>query len=127
VRITGFCFEPTVLYAEPGTEVTFENLDPVRHNVLGANGRWGSFEWLREGGTVSNGFADAGVYPYVCTWHPGMVGAVVIGDPVGAGSTEPVVRVTQPTGTLWKAAAGIALGLLLLTLVAAGARRRPAP
>lgn len=128
VSITGFCFEPTVLYAEPGAEVTFQNLDPVRHNVLGANGGWGSFEWLREGRSISNGFADAGVYPYVCTWHPGMVGAVVVGDPVDIGSAEPVARVVGPTenGAPWKAAAGIALGLLLLTLVASAARR-PAP
>jgi plastocyanin len=129
VSISGFCFEPTVLYTEPGTAVTFENVDPVRHNVLGANGRWGSFEWLREGETISNGFADAGVYPYVCTWHPGMVGAVVVGDPVGTGSTEPVARVVQPPANAgpWKAAAGIALGLLLLTLVASAARRRLTP
>jgi plastocyanin len=129
VSISGFCFEPTVLYTEPGARVTFQNLDPVRHNVLGAQGEWGSFEWLREGRSVSHGFAESGVYPYVCTWHPGMVGAVVVGDPPGAFSAEPVARITEAPGTegRWKAVAGVALGLLLLTLVAAGARRKPTP
>jgi plastocyanin len=78
VSITGFCFEPTVLYTEPGTTVTFSNMDPVRHNVLGAQGQWGSWETVREGASVTNAFAEPGVYPYVCTWHAGMAGAVVV-------------------------------------------------
>ena len=125
VSISGFCFEPTVLYTEPGTPVTFQNLDPVRHNVLGAHGKWGSFEWLRQGRSTVYGFEDPGVYPYVCTWHPGMVGAVVVGDQAGATSVEPVARIREAPGTEgpWKAVTGIALGLLLLTLVAAGTRR----
>jgi len=129
VSISEFCFEPTVLYTEPGARVTFQNLDPVRHNVLGAQGEWGSFEWLREGRSVSHGFVESGVYPYVCSWHPGMVGAVVVGDPARAFSAEPVSRSTEAPGTEgpWKAATGVALGLLLLTLVAARTRRSPAP
>jgi plastocyanin len=128
VSISRFCFRPTVLYTEPGTLVTFENLDPVKHNVLGAHGSWGSFQWLREGRSTVYGFEDPGVYPYVCSWHPGMVGAVVVGDPDGAASAEPVARVTNEDGTgPWKAVAGVAMGLLLLTLVAAATRRSPTP
>jgi plastocyanin len=127
VSITGFCFEPTVLYTEPGTTVTFSNMDPVRHNVLGAQGQWGSWETVREGASVTNAFAEPGVYPYVCTWHAGMAGAVVVGAPVEAADTEPVARVTDPAGSPWKAATGVAVGLLLLTLAAVGVRRRSAP
>jgi plastocyanin len=123
VAITGFCFEPTVLYAEPGASVTFENLDPVQHNVLGAHAKWGSWEQVREGRSVSHGFTEPGVYPYACTLHPGMVGAVVVGDPGGTTATEPVALVTEEPGGPWRAVAGISLGLLLLTLVAVGARR----
>lgn len=124
VSITGFCFEPTVLYTDPGAAVTFRNQDPVRHNVLGAHGTWGSWKAFREGASVTSVFEEPGVYPFVCTWHAGMTGAVVVGDPVEGAAAEPVARVADPGGTGWKAATGIALGLLLLTLVAAAGRRR---
>lgn len=124
VSISKFCFEPTVLHAEPGAEVMFINEDPVRHNVLGAHGTWGDWRTMHEGGSLSHAFTEPGVYPYVCTWHPGMVGAVVVGEVTEEPAGEPVARVTEPVGTGWKAATGIALGLLLLTLVAAAVRRR---
>jgi plastocyanin len=80
IDISEYCFVPTVLYVSPGSEVTWTNQDPDRHDVLGAAAAWGSFEWLRQDGTVSHAFEKPGVYPYVCTWHPGMSGAVVVGD-----------------------------------------------
>jgi plastocyanin len=80
VSIADFCFEPTVLYASPGEEITWTNRDPTRHDVLGSNAAWGSFEALRGGATTSTSFDEPGVYPYVCTWHIGMTGAVVVGD-----------------------------------------------
>lgn len=61
-------------------------MDPVPHLVLGANGRWGSFEQFGEGGAVTYRFPAPGVYPYVCSLHPGMTGAVVVG------------RATRPPG-----------------------------
>jgi len=89
VSIKEFCFQPTVLRAGQGAVVTFTNDDPFPHNVLGANGAWGSFETIqRRGGSLSYRFPDPGVYSYTCLWHPGMTGAIVIGDS-GAGSTDP--------------------------------------
>lgn len=81
VEIKRFCFSPTVLYTQPGAAVTFTNKDRVPHNVGGANLAWGSFEQLRWKKSVSYEFSDAGVYSYVCSMHPGMVGTVVVGDP----------------------------------------------
>ena len=80
VSIEQFCFEPTVLYVAAGDPVTWTNLDPARHDVLGSNAAWGSYEALRRNATTTNAFARPGVYPYVCTWHPGMSGAIVVGD-----------------------------------------------
>src|SRR5688572_1557851 len=80
VDITGYCFEPTVLYASPGETVTWTNQDPTRHDVLGSNAAFGSYEALRQGTNATNTFDRPGVYPYVCTWHPGMSGAIVVGD-----------------------------------------------
>ncbi|MFN2587775.1 MAG: plastocyanin/azurin family copper-binding protein [Actinomycetota bacterium] len=81
VDIKRFCFSPTVLYARPGDTVTFTNKDRVPHNVGGANLAWGSFEQLRWKRSVSYEFSNAGVYSYVCSIHPGMVGTVVVGNP----------------------------------------------
>ena len=80
VAISGYCFEPTVLYAAPGDEITWTNQDPIRHDVLGSAAAWGSFGALRRAATASHSFQRPGVYPYVCTWHPGMSGAIVVGD-----------------------------------------------
>jgi plastocyanin len=135
VAITGFCFEPTVLYADTGQSITFSNRDPVRHNVLGANAVWGSFKTLREGQASQYAFDQPGVYPYVCAWHPGMVGAVVVGDGGSArllsgtaGDAPPAAR-SAPTSSdsPWKAIAVASAGLLVLVLIGtAGLRRRSA-
>jgi plastocyanin len=86
VAIERFCFSPTVLYARPGDAVTWANRDSVPHNVGGANLAWGSFEQLRPGRSTSYSFSRPGVYAYVCSLHPGMVGTVVVAEP-GPGAT----------------------------------------
>jgi plastocyanin len=83
VAIDGFCFDETVLFVEPGSEVTWTNRDTENHNVSGVNGLWGSAP-LRAGGHVSYRFPREGVFPYICQFHMGMTGAVVVGDGVGA-------------------------------------------
>ena len=83
VEIKDFCFGPTILRVATGDTITFVNRDRTPHTVLGANGAWGSYDALKHGREATYGFSEAGVYPYVCTWHPGMVGAVVVGDGVG--------------------------------------------
>jgi plastocyanin len=92
VRIHNFCFLPTILRIRPGQTVVFANHDGFAHVVLGANGVWGSFSQLRAHHDVRYRFTRPGVYPYVCTFHPGMVGAVVVGG--GAGHGEAVATVT---------------------------------
>jgi plastocyanin len=93
VRIDVFCFTPTVLRAPVGARVTFSNGDPFAHTVLGANGAWGSFEELGFEQSQTYRFGHAGVYSYVCTVHPGMSGAIVIGDPAAGPATAEVVPV----------------------------------
>lgn len=86
ISIERFCFTPTVLYGDPGDTITWTNRDGVRHNVGGANLAWGSFESFRSNRSVTYSFPKPGVYSYVCSLHPGMVGTVVIGAP-GPGGT----------------------------------------
>jgi hypothetical protein len=70
------------------------NKDPITHNVS-SNG-WGEFDDMHEGDSFVATFRAPGVYPFACTYHPGMVGAIVVGDGSGAGSGE---RVTAASFT----------------------------
>jgi plastocyanin len=86
VELQDMCFTSTVLSVEPGTDVTWINRDPMGHNVVGVGGTWGSLDLtLNQGDTVSNRFDEEGVFPYACWIHPGMIGAIVVGDGVGTG------------------------------------------
>ena len=84
VEMVKACFTPSILRVDPGAEVTFVNKDPVTHNVTASD--WGLFDDMDQGDSFSARFAEPGIYPYACTYHPGMTGAVVVGDGVAAGS-----------------------------------------
>lgn len=96
ITIKAFCFGPTVLRVHKGHAVTFVNRDPFAHTVLGANGVWGSFDQLKTGASVTYRFVRAGVYPYVCTFHPGMVGVVVVGSANGPGAAHATITKAGP-------------------------------
>jgi plastocyanin len=127
VDIERFCYTPTVIRAPVGEPVTWTNLDRVPHMVGGANMVWGSFENLGRGDSATYSFSEPGVYPYVCSWHPGMVGAVVVGDAGLGKAVEPeaVAASSSSAGeaTRWKVIA-VAIGLFAVTLGAALELRR---
>lgn len=88
VDIRDSCFSPTILRAATGDVVTFTNVDPIPHSVLGANATWGDYAGFKKK-AVTFRFSEPGVYPYVCTYHIGMVGVVVVGDGVGGAIDTP--------------------------------------
>ncbi|HEX6231237.1 MAG TPA: plastocyanin/azurin family copper-binding protein [Actinomycetota bacterium] len=95
VEILYSCFTPTLLRVDPGTAVTFVNRDPYRHVLTGAGYRWYEDGWFRPGEAVEVTFDRNGVYPFQCYLHPGMSGAVIVGDGSGrgpAGRTEVAVE-----------------------------------
>jgi plastocyanin len=96
VTIRQFCFGPTILRVAPGETVTWINKDTSPHTVVGANAVWGDFSTLRRAARVTYRFVRPGVYPYVCTYHPGMVGAVVVGDAAGPGSAGTITTAAGP-------------------------------
>jgi plastocyanin len=115
VEMSKMCFTPSILEVEPGTEVTFTNQDPMVHNVS-ANG-WGYFEDMRQGDSFTATFADEGTYPFACTYHPGMTGAVVVGDGSGVGSgatvslgSSELIEESQPRASAPTSAGGSATG-----------------
>ncbi|HEX9410630.1 MAG TPA: plastocyanin/azurin family copper-binding protein [Actinomycetota bacterium] len=138
---TSACFTPTVIRIQPGQAVTWTNRDGTEHTVTGAGARWGTYDSLLAGKSVTYRFRDSGVYPYFCAFHPGMVGAVVVGDGTsGATTTQdivPVLSTPQPAtpapqpasaavashgvSGIWRAAAiaGFALFLAAAGLLAA--------
>src|SRR5437867_3934857 len=81
------CFTPTVLRILPGQTVTFLNADDITHTVTGAAGSWGNYEDLQPHASVTYRFAASGVYPYFCAIHPGMVGAILVGDGTSSKTT----------------------------------------
>lgn len=140
-------FGPTVLYVDPGTDVTWNMKDKVPHSVTGAYLAWGSSELLAKAEKPTYRFEDEGVYPYLCVLHPGMSAAVIVGDP-GPDNVQalaPPTRVEPPAAQAAPqpapkteaaetsgSAAGPVLGFGALAVAAAAAllaarRRRSAP
>jgi plastocyanin len=129
VDMVDACFAPAILHVGMDEEVTFTNLDPMAHNVAPAGWGWGHIENIPEGGSFTTTFDEAGVYPYACSLHPGMAGAVLVG---GTTDAQPTTIVTDALGgggaaggraAWWLAIAG-AVGLAAGYLVARG-RGRP--
>lgn len=143
VNIRNFCFGPTILRVPEGETVTWVNRDDFAHVVLGANAAWGGYGKVRGGGEVSYRFVTSGVYPYVCTYHPGMIGAVVVGNGKPDGGAYTVTTNAGPvipaessqdamqrrvvpvavTPTSWAPAAWV-IGLLVVVAAAIMASRR---
>ena len=80
VPVKGCEYGPTVVHVPEGAEVTWINHDSVPHTVTGVNLTWGSLDELSRGDRTQFQFDESGTYPYYCYLHPGMAGAVVVGD-----------------------------------------------
>ena len=96
-------FFPTIARVPVGTAVRFLNTGQVPHNVTGVAGTWESGD-LAEGAEYRHAFSAPGVYPFACTLHPGMNGAIVVGGdaPVPAApamtSTSAQIAATETAG-----------------------------
>jgi plastocyanin len=151
VRTQPCAFEPTVTVVKTGDTVTFRNDGDMPHLVTGANGEWGDREIeLAPGKTAEYTFAEPGVYPYMCAFHPGMTGAIVVGDGGPAlaaavaaaggggggastdqggsgtpsGTAAPAATLTQPDPIVVAAVAALVGAALALAVVALAARSR---
>ena len=133
VDMVGNCFGTTVLRVAPGTEVTWVNRDEIAHRVDGVG--WSVREDLDGGARATLRFDDEGTFPYVCVLHPGMFGAVVVGDGAGSGpvaneaTPSSLVAARAPVDSDGTAAgddrwgpAAVGLGALLLVAGFAGGR-----
>jgi plastocyanin len=126
-------FTSTETHVARGTEIRFVNTSEFVHMVTGERQEWGSTKEMEPGTWFTQRFDTDGVYPFSCPLHPGMVGAIVVGDSgaaaaasVAAAATGTGDRETLPAGTAEIAVAslggGLAVALAWLVL-----RRRRAP
>ena len=134
-------FSPTVAYVPVGATVTFVNDGQDSHLVTGANQEWGSRDVaLGARSRVTQTFDKAGVYPFACSFHTGMVGAIVVGADSAAGlapqpgdaataaaSTTPTATSDQPMdgGRIAIAAVAGAIIALAVAWFVRGVRRPP--
>jgi plastocyanin len=88
VDLKALCVIPTLIRVPAGTEVTFVNRDATDHVIVGSGMTWGSDGTMRQGDSFSATFERAGVYPFQCYLHPGMSGAVLVGDANGPGAAS---------------------------------------
>jgi plastocyanin len=149
VDLKDSCFVQTILRVKPGQAVTWTNRDSTEHAVAGVGGTWGDYSTFLLGKSVTYRFSRPGIYPYFCYVHPGMIGAVVVGDGGKATTTESsgagVAPVTSPlTDTAaaavvpkapaktvpassssgpWRTVALVTLGLLVAAAAGIGAQR----
>jgi plastocyanin len=84
VKIDNFAFAPAALTITAGTTVTWKNEDDSPHRIGDKDGTFKSGA-LDTDETFSHTFAKPGVYPYICTIHPYMVGKITV-KPAGPGS-----------------------------------------
>jgi plastocyanin len=80
VRMAGSRFEPATLTVVAGTTVRWFNDDTPPHTVTAADGSWDSGN-LAPGGSFERRFDTGGSYAYLCRYHPGMTGTVVVTGP----------------------------------------------
>ena len=77
IEMSGFAFSPKELTVKVGTKVTWTNLDSAGHDVKATDGSWGSGT-LTNGQTFSMVFDKEGTFAYVCTFHSGMTGTIIV-------------------------------------------------
>lgn len=80
VIIRDFTFVPAQVRVRPGTKVTWVNCGAAgsdSHTSTADGGAWSS-PLLAPGATYTREFATAGVFPYHCEPHPGMMGSIVV-------------------------------------------------
>ena len=77
VRIDDFAFLPQEITVPVRTTVTWINDDWAPHTATADDGTFVSGR-LNQGQRFAHTFAEAGTYPYRCSFHPGMLGTVVV-------------------------------------------------
>ena len=77
IVMKNFDFTPMAMTVNAGTTITWRNMDEEPHTVVSADGLFRSAALdTKEAFTFT--FAKPGVYKYVCSIHPKMVGMITV-------------------------------------------------
>lgn len=77
VTIADFAFAPAEVSVAAGETVAWVNEDWAPHTATAADGGFDSGR-LDQGATFSQTFTEAGTHAYMCAFHPGMTGTIVV-------------------------------------------------
>jgi plastocyanin len=77
VKIDNFSFGPQSITVAVGSTVKWTNRDDIPHTVVSTDGAFKS-RVLDTDDSFSFTFSKPGTYPYFCSVHPKMTGAVVV-------------------------------------------------
>ncbi len=77
VEIKDFAFGPASLTVSAGDMVTWTNNDAVAHTVTASDGSFDSGT-ISPGETYTFTFPASGSFDYVCSFHPNMMGTIVV-------------------------------------------------
>ena len=80
VRIDDFAYQPRTVTIRAGRRVRWVNRDISNHTVTFKR-RPGDLGNISKGASRTARFTRAGRFTYVCTYHPGMRGTVVVRGP----------------------------------------------
>ncbi len=94
VRIADEAFFPQVITVAAGASVTWVNQDDDEHTATGRGFDTGT---LQSGQSATIVFSTPGIYDYVCQFHSGMTGQVIVTDAAGnvPAASTPVPAVTS--------------------------------
>jgi plastocyanin len=75
VIMQNFAFNPSLITISPGDTVKWTNKDSATHDVVGTDFRSNN---LGNGDSYEHQFTNPGTYPYKCSFHPKMLGTVIV-------------------------------------------------
>ena len=96
ISMVNSTFDPQVLQARVGDEVTWVNDDPIPHNVTGGALDSGMMMGGAEYTTV---LTEAGTVEYECTLHPGMTGTLEVAEALPGTKVPPASSSTTSGGS----------------------------
>ena len=77
ISMKDFAFAPGNVHVPIGAKVTWKNEDDAPHIAASSDGSWTTPNVLN-GQSATITFDKAGDYVYICTYHPGMTGRLLV-------------------------------------------------
>jgi len=78
ISISGMLYKPALIEIKAGESITWTNQDSAPHTVTAQDGISFASTTLSRGAQFTHTFDKPGTYPYYCTYHPNMIGTVVV-------------------------------------------------